>query len=72
MPCYDSRNDYHDSGESWIARAERLEKRTNELSALLCEAMRLLEQTGRLENASRKLRDWWKEHREFDLRRGVK
>lgn len=68
MPCYDSRRDEHPSGESWSDRAERLEKRCDMLTRLLCEAMGYMEPLGRGEG-SKELREWWKEHQEFDKQR---
>ena len=71
MPCYDSRRDYHDSGESWIARAERLQERCDLLARLLCNAMKALGSAryGMTNAEARELDDWWKEHQEFDRKR---
>ena len=69
MPCYDSRRDEHDSGESWIARAERLEKRCDMLTRLLCEAATLLDNYETYEEASKELHEWWRKHKEFDRKR---
>lgn len=74
MPCYDSRRDEHPSGESWSTRAERLQKRCDVLTRLLCEAMTIVEgaeNTGgdAITEASRELREWWTRHKQFDKQR---
>lgn len=64
MPCYDPPEP--------DAVLEDMRKRNNQLSALLCEACRILQGHGLMNsiNASKELLRHWDVHQEFDKREG--
>jgi len=75
MPCYDPRDNSSRYADALDKELQEVREELDERTAMLCEAMALLEDSRKFIRCntgpamSTKLFEWWKAHREWDQKR---
>lgn len=67
MPCYYTGSAEGDAKLAYSMDMQKMGQKLTELTQLLCEACKAIENsTSSFNNASKELKKWWKEHKKID------